>query len=240
VPDLAAVKDRHVGRSAAQFDDGAAELDLVRRQHCQRGGERLQDELGDLIAGPLHAFAEVLEHARKHRHQVDFGFEPGPCHPDGLADPTLLVDQVILGDGVQQLVVAPEADVARHVVHPGHIAGADLVSGDRHHAMRRAPGNMLPRDAAVDRPDLDARHALGALHGLVDGPGCLFDVAHDAAPYARAPLHAQSQDLGAGVARIAGDFGDHGDDLGRAEVQRGNQALWLVAHAPARTITWPA
>ena len=33
VPDLPVVEDRDVGRTAAQLDDGAAQLDLVRRQH---------------------------------------------------------------------------------------------------------------------------------------------------------------------------------------------------------------
>jgi hypothetical protein len=81
---------------------------------------------------------------------------------------------------------------------------------------------------------------LGAFHGLVDRPGGLFDVAHHSPPDPATPLHAQPEDLGAWIASIARDFGDHGHDLGRAEIQSGDEPLGLVAHAPTRTMTWPA
>ena len=81
--------------------------------------------------------------------------------PIGSLMPALLVDQVVLRDGVQQLVVPAEADVARHVVHPGHVAGADLVAGDRHHAVGAPARHVLAGDAAVDRADLDARPCAG-------------------------------------------------------------------------------
>ena len=178
-------------------------------------------------------FRRFCEHAGEHGDQVDLGLEPRARHADRLVDPALLVDQVVLRDGVQQLVVAAEADVARHVVDPGDIAGADLVAGDRHHAVGAAPRHVLARDAAVDRAHFDAGHALGALHRLVDGAGGLFDVAHHAAADpARCAPTPTPRIRRPGLPRIAGDLGDHGDDLGGAEIERRHQPLRLCAHAP--------
>ena len=130
VPDLALLKDGDVGGPAAQLHQGAAQFALVRRQHRERGRQRLEDELADPEPGPLDALLEVQQRAGQHRDQVYLGLEPGPGHPDRVGDPALLVDQVILRDGVQQFVVAAEGHVAGHVVHPGDVAGADLVAGD--------------------------------------------------------------------------------------------------------------
>ncbi len=99
------------------------ELDLVRRQHAEGRREGLQHELRDMVPGPLDAFPQVLQDARQNSNEIYLGFQPRARHPDRLVDPALLVDQVVLGDGVQQLVVAAEADVARHVVDPGDVAG---------------------------------------------------------------------------------------------------------------------
>src|SRR6185369_3244297 len=134
-------------------------------------------------------------------------------HADRLVDPALLVDQVILRDGVQQLVVPPEADVARHVVDAGDIARPDLIAGDAHHPVRAAAGHVLARDAAVRGADLDAGHTLRALHRLVDGPGGLLDVPDDAAPDAGGLLGGDAEDAGARVARVTGHLGDGRDDL---------------------------
>ena len=84
----------------------------------------------DVIARALDALLQVLQDAGEHRNEVDLGLQPRPRHADGLVDPALLVDQIVLRNGVQQLVVPPEADVARHVVDPGHVAGPDLVARD--------------------------------------------------------------------------------------------------------------
>ncbi len=238
VPDLSVVKDRHVGGSAPQLDDGAAELDLVGREDRQRRRQRLQDELLDVISRALDALLQVLQDAGEHRDEVDLGLQPRPRHADRLVDPALLVDQIVLRNGVQQLVVPPEADVARHVVDPRHIAGPDLVARDADHAVRAAPRHVLARDAAVGRPHFDARHTLGALHRFVDGPGGFFDVTDHAAPDPAGLLRGHAQDPSAHVARIARDLRDGGDDLGRAEVERRHQPLRLRAHARARrTIT---
>src|SRR5215208_2638018 len=97
---------------------------------------------------------------------------------------------------------------------------------------------MLPGEAAVDRPDLYAGHALGTLHGPFDGPGGFLDVAHNSAPDAATPFHPEPQNLGSRLSRLTGDIRDHCDDFGRPEIQGGDEPLRWGAHAPVhRTMT---
>jgi lipopolysaccharide export system ATP-binding protein len=63
----------------------------------------------------------------------------------------VFTERLTLADG-------SERDVARHVVDPRHVAGADLVAGDRHHAVRGAPRDMLAGHADVHGADLGTRH----------------------------------------------------------------------------------
>ena len=149
-----------------------------------------------MVPGPLDALSEVLEHARQNGNEIYLGFKSRAGHPDRLADAALLVDQVVLGNGMEELVVTPEADIARHVVDPGHVARPDLVAGDRHHPVGAAARHVLAGDAAVGGSHLDARHALSALHGPVDGAGGFLDVAHDAPPDAVAALDPHPENLG--------------------------------------------
>ena len=236
--DLAVVEDRHVGRSAAQLHDHAAQLAFVGSQHRQRCRERLQDELPHVIAGPLHAAPQVLHGAREDGDQVDLGLEAGAGHADRLVDARLLVDEVVLRDRVQQLVVPAERHVARHVVDAGDVAGPDLVAGDAHHPVRAAARHVLPGDAAIDRAHLDAGHPLGVLHRLGDGAGGFLDVPHHAAADPGAPFHGDAEDLGHRAPRIAAHFRHHRRDLARPEVERRDELPGLDAHAPApRTTT---
>src|SRR3954454_15312823 len=100
---------------------------------------------------------------------------------------------------------------------------------------------MLAGDTTVDCADLDAGHALGTLHRLIDGPSGLLDVPHHATSSAAALLHPESQNLGSWVSGLAGDFCDQCHHLRGPEIQRGHQPVRLAAHpAVRRTMTWPA
>jgi hypothetical protein len=229
---------RNIGRTAAQLHDGAPKLDLVRGEHRQRCCEGLEHELGHLVSRPLHALSQILNDAREYRHQVDFGLQPRPRHANGLADASLLVDQVVLGDGVQQLVVPAEAHAAGHIVDPGNIAGANLVTGHGHHPVGGASRDVLSGQTTVDRADLHPRHPLRALHGALDSPGGFLDIAHHTPTNAAAALDTQTQNLGPGLTDLASDLPNHCHNLGRPEIQRGYQSLRRGAHAPPqRTIT---
>src|ERR1043166_5719810 len=238
VPDFATVEDRDVGRTATHLDNCTPQLPLVRGEDREGGGHRLQHELAHVVARLLDALPEILDRAREHGDQVDLRLQPGAGHPDRIGDPLLLVHQVVLGDGVEQLVVPAKAHVARHVVDPGHVAGADLAPGDRNHAVGAPGGDVLAGHAAIHRAHLHARHELGLAHRLADGAGDLLDVPDDPPADPGGPLHCDAEDADPGRPDVAAHLADQGHDLGRAQVERGHQMLGLAAHAVApRRIT---
>src|SRR5882724_235772 len=251
VPDLPLVEDRHARRSAPHLDQRDAQLFLVVRQNRIGRGERLEHQFGRPVARPLHAAPQILRGRGLHRHEVHLHLEPRAGHPDGVRDAALLVDHVLLRDIVQQLVIAPQRDRARHFVHARDVLRGDLVARHRHHAGRRARRDVLSRDAARHHADLDARHALGVAHRRDDRPAGLVDVAHHAAPHARVLREPNAQHFGERQARqLAHHLRDHGARLGAAEIEPGDDVA-VPAHAPPappspppvalrRTTIWPA
>src|SRR5213078_4427011 len=195
VPDLPLVEDGHARRPAPHLHQCDAQLFLIVRQHGVGRGERLEHQLGRSVARPLHTAAQVLRGRGLHRHEVHLHLEPRAGHPHGVRDPALLVDHVLLWDIVQQLVIAPQRHRARHFVHARHVLRGDLVARHLHHSRRRPRRDVLPRDAARHRADLDARHALGVAHRRDDRPAPLVDVAPHAAPYARVLREPHAQQI---------------------------------------------
>ena len=198
---------------------------------ASEAAKRLEHELRHLITRTLHAPPEVLDRAGEDRHQVYLGLQPGAGHPDRLGDALLLVDQVVLGNGMEQLVVPAEAHVARDIIDPRHVAGADLAAGDRDHPVGAPGRDVLSRDAAEDRADLHARHRLGVLHRLGDGAGHFVEVADHPSAEAAGSLGGDPQHPGAGRPKLSLRLGDRPGNPGRPEVEGRHQAFRLFAHA---------
>ena len=108
VADLAFVKNRDARRASAHFDQRDPQLFLVVGQDRVRRGQWLEHEIGDAIAGALHALAEILRGGGLHRHEIHLDLEPRACHTDRIRDAALLIDDVFLRDVVQQLMIAAE------------------------------------------------------------------------------------------------------------------------------------
>ncbi len=225
VADLAFVKDRDPGRAAAHFHKGDAELFLVIGQHRVRRRQRLEHEVGDAVAGALHALAKVLRGGRLHGDEVHLHFEARPRHADRIGDAPLLVDDVFLRDVVQQLVITPERHGARDLVHPGHVLRADFFRAHGDHTGRAARGHMFARDAARHVRHARTRHPLRILQRGGDGAGRLVDIAHHAAAHAGVLRETDAENLGERRARqIAGQLRDHGARLGAPKVESGDEA----------------
>src|SRR5438876_6308566 len=154
VADLPLVEDRHARRAATDLHQRHAQLPLVVGQHGVRRGQRLEHQVGGAVACPLDALAEILRRGRLHRDEIHLDFEPRARHPDGIRDAALLVDHVLLGDVVQQLVVPAQRHGARHFVHARHVLRGNLVPRHRHDARRRARRDVLAGDAAGHRAHL--------------------------------------------------------------------------------------
>ena len=188
-------------------------------------------------------FLQVLQHAREHRDQIDLGLQPRARHADRLVDPALLVDQVVLRDGVQQLVVAPEADVARHVVDPGDVAGPDLVAGDRR-PCRASCAPPRARRRCRNRPSpLRRRPYAGRSSSPCRWPGWSLRCREPRRGGCRRCAPTPTPRILAPTSRgVAGDLGDHArppwSSRGRAPPPAA--AAGALMRASRRTITWPA
>src|SRR5262249_19295041 len=121
--------------------------------------------------------------ARARRDQIDLGLDALPGHADRIGIAGDAIDTVILRDGVEQLLVVTEGDIARHIVHPRQIRRPDLAPGHRNDPVRDPVGHQLARNPTIYRPDLDARDLFGVRHGLPDGADGLLEVADEAATY---------------------------------------------------------
>ena len=236
VADLPLVEDGEVGRARAHLDERDAELLLVLGQHGERAGERLEHELAHLVAGALDALAQVDRRRRADRDEVHLRLEPRAAHPDRIADAGVLVDGVLLRDGVQQLAVLRDRLRARHLVRAIDVGLVDLVVAHGDDALGGHRLHVLAGDAGVHVGDRRARHALGVLQRLADRARRLLDVGHDAAAHAGRARLADAEHLDRRMLRqVADDLGDDGGRLGRADVESGDEAFRVHGNL---AITW--
>src|SRR4029079_9747421 len=82
--DGAAGEDGDVGGAAADVHQAHAQLLLVLSQHGLGGGERLQDDVGDVQAGAVGALDDVLRAGDGARDDVHLGLQAHAGHAQGL------------------------------------------------------------------------------------------------------------------------------------------------------------
>src|SRR5690606_37528969 len=168
--------------------------------------------------------------ARPGGDQVDLGLEPLTAHPDRVAVTRLAIDAVVVSDGVQQLLVVPERDIAGNIIDAGEIRGADLAAGDARNTVRHALRHVFTCDTDVDRADLDAGDLLGVTHCLANGAHRLVEIADNATANSRRRFDTDAEYPEAPRACIACDLTDDADHACAAQVNCGHQPLYRHAH----------
>ena len=240
MPDGAVPIERDVGRPAADVDDEDAELLLVLVQDRLAGRERLEHDVVDGQAGPIHRAHHVMHGRHRAGDDVHLDLEPDARHADRLADPVAVVHDEILRQDVDDLAILRQADRARGLdraldVRLAHLA---VLAGDGHDAAAVDAADMAAGDAGVDARDLDARHLLGLADGGPDRLHGRVDVDHDAAAEAARGRAADADDVEAGRPdRLA----DDGADLRGADVEADDEVRRLGAShqaPPRRRTTW--
>ena len=78
------MKDRDTRGAAPDFDERDSQLFLIVAEHRVRGRQRLEHEIGNPVAGALHALAKILRRRRLHRDEIHLHLEPGAGHADGI------------------------------------------------------------------------------------------------------------------------------------------------------------
>ena len=164
----------------------------------------------------LHALGDVLRRADRAGHHVDLRLQAHPRHAGGLPDPFLAVDDVLLRDGVEDLLIGRDRDGPRGVDDPLHVLRRHFLVADRHHAVGVEAADVAARDAGEHRMDLASRHELRLFHRAPDRLHGGFDVHHHALlqPARRVDAHPDDFDPFA-----FHDLADDGGHLRRADVE---------------------
>src|SRR5262245_21398963 len=114
---------------------------------------------------------------------VDVDFEPRSGHPDGRADPILLVDHEILRQDVHNLATRRQRHRFRRVDRASHVVASNftVLSRNRDDATAVESFDVRPGEGEMNRVDLDPGHELGFLDGLLDRIDRRIDVDDEAA-----------------------------------------------------------
>ena len=111
---------------------------------------------------------------------MNFRFQADAGHPHRIADTILFVDDVELGQGMEDLPVEGDGDRPGGFDRPLNIIIVDLSALDGDDAEAVLSPDVAARDADVDRADLAARDALRLFHRALDRFHGAFDVDDDA------------------------------------------------------------
>ena len=219
----AAGEDRDVGDSAAKLDQGDAELALLVAEAGLARRDRRGDDRLDAEMGGADAEVEILHRRRIGADDVDVDRDLVGMEAERLLDPVDarrscrapgwrggwcgLRDRSIPGPPSSRASISSARDAAA--------ADRDLDPGDV--ADQPAGG-----EADEDLVDLGAGDALGLLDRLADRDLALLHVGDEAALDAAALALAGAEDA---QLAVLVRLGDQRADLGRADVERGDEVL---------------
>ena len=246
VANLAIAVDHELRRRSPDAHHRHPHLLLVLGENGARRRQRSRNERPDPVAGLRHGLPDVLGHRRGATRQEDVGLEPHARHSDRIGDPALAVDEVLLGDLVEECPVGRQRDGPRHPVNFGHVLARDLLVPERHNPERGLRAQVVTADSDPERPERDPGHELGLPHRAPDRSGRLVDVCHDLAPDPARPGLADPHDLKLGPATgLAVGNGDDRAGLRRSDIEAGNGISfhapppWFARVSTKCTTTWP-
>ena len=111
---------------------------------------------------------------------MHLGFQAHPGHTQRFLDALLAVDNVFLGQDMQNLLVRRNRHRLGRVDHPLQIQAIHFPVLDRHDAVGIEAADVTAGNTHVDRVNLAARHQLSLFHRTLYGLHRRFDVNHHA------------------------------------------------------------
>ena len=172
--------DGDIRRATPNVHEHNAQLALVLTEHGLSRSEGLEHDVGHIQLGQIAAFDDILTGGSRTGDDMDVHLQPDAGHAQRVLHSVLIVDDEILGQDVQHLPVAGDADGLCRVDHP-----PDILLGNRavvlhgHHAVAIDSLNVVSRDAYEHFLNRRAAHQLALPHRLLDGAHRLFDVDDD-------------------------------------------------------------
>ena len=102
--------NRDVGRTAANVDDAHAQIFFVFSQNGMTACQRLKHDLIHLQAAALDTFLDILQSSVRTGNDVHAGIQTHAAHADRLFHTGLVVDDVLLNHGMQDIVIRRNID----------------------------------------------------------------------------------------------------------------------------------
>src|SRR5690606_8200122 len=138
------------------------------------------DDVVHFQAAAAHAFLDVLRGVHGAGHHVHLGFQAHAGHAQRLAHAFLVIDHVVLGQGVQDTLVGRDGHRLGSIQYALDVGAADFAITDRHDAVGVQAADVIAGNADESRVDAATRHQLGFFHCALDGLHGGFDVHHHA------------------------------------------------------------
>lgn len=199
--DRAFGEDRDIGGAAADIHQAHAQFLLVLGQHRIGRGQLLEDDVVDLEAAAAHALLDVLRSIHRAGHHVHLGFQAHPGHAQRLAHAFLVIDHVILGQGMQHPLVRRDRHRLGGIQYPFDIRRVHLAIADRHDAVGIEAADVVAGDADERRVDTATGHLLGLIDGALDRLHGGLDVHHHALLQAAGRMSTDANDLQLAIGR---------------------------------------
>ena len=125
----------NVGCARADIHQAYTQVLLVLAQGGETGCQGLHQQFVNHQTTPRHAFTNVLGGAEGGSDYVHVHFKPDSGHANGLLDSVLVIQNVLLGQHMQDFLVCRHRDGARGLQHPVNIAFSDFLVLDGYRAV---------------------------------------------------------------------------------------------------------
>ena len=142
--------------------------------------QRLQNDLDDLEPGAVAALDGVLHGGYCGRDDMGLDLHPHSAHPDRIADLALTLDDVLEGDGMDDLPIGGNVDGFGLLDDAGNVDVLDLAGAHADLAQAGKSANVTAGNSHEHRLHVGGRHLLCLMDGRGDGVGRGLDVDHDA------------------------------------------------------------
>lgn len=132
---------------------------------------------------------------------MHLGFQAHPGHAQRLAHAFLVIDHVILGQGMQHPLVRRDRHRLGGIQYPFDIRRVHLAIADRHDAVGIEAADVVAGDADERRVDTATGHLLGLVDGALDRLHGGLDVHHHALLQAAGRMSTDANDLQLAIGR---------------------------------------
>ncbi|MNC11705.1 hypothetical protein D3C75_594120 [compost metagenome] len=191
----------------------------------------LKDDVVDFQAAAAHTLLDVLGGVDCASDHVNLGFQAHARHAQRLAHAFLVVDHVVLRQGVQHALVGRDGNGLGGVEYALQVGQADFAVADGDDAVGVQAADVVAGHADEGRVDTAAGHQLRFFHGALDRLHGGLDVHHHAFFQATGRMGADPDDF---QGAVFAHFAHQRHHLGGADIQPDDHfAAMRVCHGPA-------